>query len=194
VRSLLKKTTSLTAIAAGAAAAMVILGIVAIAGGSYDHQVVREQLAVQKIVFPKPAAYPNLAKYAGQKVLTGEQARAFANDQLGPDLNKIAGGLTYSQFAYSRVNKPWGDGRAGETQAEATLFTGETLKGLLLNAWGWAKLGSIAILAGILLIIFGAILFVLPLLNWWLNLRGSETDGDTHERSAQPSPIPPRAV
>jgi len=57
---------------------------------------------------------------------------------------------------------------------EATLFTGDTLKGLLLNAWGWAKLGSIAILAGTLLIIFGAILFVLPMLNWWLNLRGSE--------------------
>jgi hypothetical protein len=176
---------------------MVILGIVSIVGGNYAHQVVREQLAVQKIVFPKPAEYPDLAKYAGQKVLTGEQARAFANDQLGPDLNKVAGGLTYSQFAYSQVNKPWAEGGTGQTtadQLEATLFTGDTLKGLLLNAWGWAKLGSILILTGILLIIFGAILFVLPVLNWWLNLRGSEPDGGTHQRSAQPSPIPPTAA
>ena len=56
---------------------------------------------------------------------------------------------------------------AGE---RTTLFTGETLKGLLLNAWGWAQIGSIAILAGILLIVFGGILFLLPMLNWWLNL------------------------
>ena len=52
-----------------------------------------------------------------------------------------------------------------------TLFTGETLKGLLLNAWGWAQIGSIATLAGILLIVFGVILFTLPVLNWLLNLR-----------------------
>ncbi len=57
---------------------------------------------------------------------------------------------------------------AGE---RTTLFTGETLQGLLLNAWGWAQLGSIAILAGILLIVLGVILFTLPMLNWMLNVR-----------------------
>jgi hypothetical protein len=61
---------------------------------------------------------------------------------------------------------------AGE---RTTLFTGETLRGPLLQAWGWAQIGSIAILAGILLIIVGAILFLLPVANWWLNLRGEET-------------------
>ena len=37
---------------------------------------------------------------------------------------------------------------AGE---RTTLFTGETLRGPLLQAWGWAQIGSIAILAGILI-------------------------------------------
>ncbi len=48
---------------------------------------------------------------------------------------------------------------------------GETLKGLLPGTWGWAQIGSIAILAGILLIVFGAILFLLPILNWLLRSR-----------------------
>jgi hypothetical protein len=53
-----------------------------------------------------------------------------------------------------------------------TLFTGETLRGLLLNAWGWATIGAIATLAGLVLIIVGAILALLPLANWQINLRG----------------------
>jgi hypothetical protein len=50
------------------------------------------------------------------------------------------------------------------------LFTGATLNGLLLNAWGWAVIGIIATLAGIILIILGAIL-LLPLANWQINLK-----------------------
>jgi hypothetical protein len=168
MRSFLKKVTSLTPIATGAAIGMIAVGIVAIIGGSYAHEVVREQLGPQKIYFPKPAEWPALKSDAGQQVLTGTQAKAYANDQLGPDLMKVAGGLTYAQ-----VSEKWiaGGMKSVPLATErTTLFTGETLKGLLLNAWGWAEVGSIAILAGILLIALGAILFLLPTLNWLLNL------------------------
>ena len=169
MRTFLRKITSLTPIAAGAAAAMVVLGIVSIIGGSYDHSVVHDQLAPQKISFPKPAEYASLKPYAGQQVVNGTQAKLYANDQLGPDLNKVAGGKTYSE-----VSAEWiaGGMKSATLAAErTTLFTGETLKGLLLNAWGWAQIGSIATLAGILLIVFGVILFTLPVLNWLLNLK-----------------------
>jgi hypothetical protein len=169
MRTFLRKITSLTPIAAGAAAAMVVLGIVSIIGGSYDHSVVHDQLAPQKISFPKPAEYASLKPYAGQQVVNGTQAKLYANDQLGPDLNKVAGGKTYSQ-----VSAEWiaGGMKSATLAAErTTLFTGETLKGLLLNAWGWAQIGSIATLAGILLIVFGVILFTLLVLNWLLNLK-----------------------
>ncbi len=99
MRTFLSKITSLTPIAAGAAAGMIVLGIVSIVGGSYDHEVVRDQLGPQKITFPKPAEYPNLKKYEGQQVLTGTQAKAYAEDQIGVDMNKIAGGKTYSQVS-----------------------------------------------------------------------------------------------
>jgi hypothetical protein len=185
MRAFLNRITSLTPIAAGAAAGMIVLGIVSIVGGSYDHEVLREQLAPQKITFPKPAEYADLKKYEGQQVLTGAQAQAFANDQLGPDINKVAGGKTYSQ-----VSDEW---IAGGMKSEklggerTTLFMGTTLKGLLLNAWGWAQIGSIAILAGILLIVFGGILFLLPVLSWRMNLR-REPKGLSAPRVAQAPP------
>jgi hypothetical protein len=167
MRKFLSKITSLTPIAAGAAAGMIVLGIVSIVGGSYDHEVVHNQLGPQKITFPKPAEYADLKKYEGQQVLTGSQAKAYAEDQIAPDMNKIAGGKTYSV-----VSGEWiAGGMKNEKLAgeRTTLFMGETLRGLLLNAWGWAQIGSIAILAGTLLIAFGGILFLLPMLNWWLS-------------------------
>ncbi len=171
VRSpLLARLTGLTSIAMVAAAGLIVVGILAVVGGSYDRQVVRDQLAPQQIFFPKPATNPVLAAYAGQQVLTGGQAKLYAEDQIGVDMNKVAGGKTYSQ-----VSAAWiAGGMKSATLASerTTLFTGETLKGLLLNAWGWAVIGTIATLAGIILIVLGAILVLLPLANWQINLRG----------------------
>jgi len=184
MHAFLKKVTSLTPIAAGAAAGMIVLGIVSIVGGSYDHEVVHDQLGPQKITFPKPAEYADLKKYEGQQVLTGEQAKAYANDQLGPDLEKVAGGKTYSEVSAEWIASGMKNAKLAEERT--TLFTGTTLKGLLLNAWGWAQIGSIAILAGILLIVIGAILFLLPMLNWWLNLRGKPEESARRMPPAAP--------
>jgi hypothetical protein len=172
---LLAKLTSLTSIATVAAAGMIVVGALAVVGGHYDKQVVRDQLAPQKIFFPKPATNPGLAAYAGQQVLTGKQAKLYAQKQIGVDLTKVAGGKTYSQ-----VSAEWIAGGmknatlAGERTA---LFTGETLNGLLLGAWGWSVIGMIATLAGWILILLGAVLFALPLANWQVNLRGRPAAG-----------------
>jgi hypothetical protein len=167
---LLAKLTSLTSIATVAAAGMIVVGILAVVGGHYDKQVVHDQLAPQKIFFPKPATNPGLASYAGQQVLTGKQAKLYAQKQIGVDLTKVAGGKTYSQISAEWI----AGGMKNTTLAgeRTTLFMGETLNGLLLNAWGWSVIGSIATLAGFILILLGGILFVLPLANWRVNLRG----------------------
>ncbi len=166
---LLAKLTSLTSIATVAAAGMIVVGALALVGGHYDKQVVHDQLAPQKIFFPKPATNPGLAAYAGQQVLTGKQAKLYAQKQIGVDLTKVAGGKTYSQ-----VSAEWiAGGMKNTTLAgeRTTLFMGETLNGLLLNAWGWSVIGGIATLAGFILILLGAVLFLLPLANWQVNLR-----------------------
>jgi len=167
---LLAKLTSLTSIATVAAAGMIVVGILAVVGGHYDKQVVHDQLAPQKISFPKPATNPALAAYAGQQVLTGKQAKLYAQDQIGVDLTKVAGGKTYSQISAEWI--AGGMKNATLASERTTLFMGETLNGLLLNAWGWSVIGAIATLAGIILILLGGVLLVLPLANWQVNLRG----------------------
>jgi hypothetical protein len=173
---LLAKLTSLTSIATVAAAGMIVVGALAVVGGHYDKQVVRDQLAPQKIFFPKPATNPGLAAYAGQQVLTGKQAKLYAEKQIGVDETKVAGGKTYSQ-----VSGEWIAGGMKSTKLageRTTLFMGETLNGLLLNAWGWSVIGTIATLAGWILILLGATLFLLPLANWKVNLKDRRTAPD----------------
>ena len=99
----------------GVAVAIVLL----IAGGlltwghSFIHSQVRTQLAAQKIFFPPASAFatakpgteitpgmkPYLLKYAGQEMLSGQQAEAYANHFIAIHLQEIGGGLTYSQLS-----------------------------------------------------------------------------------------------
>jgi hypothetical protein len=168
---LLAKLTGLTSIATIAALGIMIVGIVAVVGGNYDKKVVRDQLVPQKIFFPaagSPELLPGVKQYAGQQLTTGSQAKAYANNFINVHLSKIAGGETYAQVSTAALAAPKNVKLAEE---KATLFQGETLRGLLLNAWGWSLVGTIATLAGWLLIALGAILFLLPLANWQSNLR-----------------------
>jgi hypothetical protein len=155
-----------------AALGIVIVGIIAVVGGSYD-KIVHDQLVPQKIFFPaagSPALLPGVKQYAGQQLTTGSQAKAYANNFINVHLSKIAGGQTYAQVSTAALAAPTNTKLAEE---KATLFQGETLRGLLLNAWGWSLVGTIATLAGWILIALGAILLLLPLANWQVNLRGA---------------------
>src|ERR1700689_5143815 len=80
---LLAKLTSLTSISTMAAAGIIVVGILPVVGGSYDKQVVRDQLVPQKIFFPaagSPALLPGVKQYAGQQLVNGSQAKAYANN------------------------------------------------------------------------------------------------------------------
>jgi hypothetical protein len=168
---LLAKLTSLTSIATVTAVGIIVVGIMAMAGGSYAKQVVRDQLVPQKIFFPaagSPELLPGVKQYAGQQLVDGAQAKAYANDFINVHLSKIAGGQTYAQVSTAALAAPTNTTLATE---KATLFQGETLRGLLLGAWGWSVVGTIASLAGLILILLGGVLFLLPLANWQINLR-----------------------
>ena len=168
---LLAKLTGLTTVAAVAALGMIVVGALALVGGNYAKDVVHDQLAPQKIFFPpkgSPELLPGVNQYAGQQLTNGDQAKAYANNFIGEHLKKIAGGKTYAEVSGAALKDP----KNKTLQEQKTsLFQGETLRGLLLNAWGWSFVGTIATIAGILLIVLGAILFVLPLANSRVNLR-----------------------
>jgi hypothetical protein len=169
---LLAKLTGLTSIASVAAAGILVVGIVALVGGSYAKNVVRDQLVPQKIFFPaagSPELLPGVKQYAGQQLVNGSQAKAYANNFINVHLSKVAAGQTYAQVSAAAIAAPTSTKLAEE---KATLFQGETLRSILLSAWGWSLVGTIATLAGLLLIVLGAILLMLPLANWQVNLRG----------------------
>lgn len=169
--ALLAKLTGLTSIASVAAAGILVVGIVALVGGSYAKNVVHDQLVPQKIFFPaagSPELLPGVKQYAGQQLVNGSQAKAYANNFINVHLSKVAGGQTYAQVSAAAIAAPT---NAKLAEQKATLFQGETLRSILLTAWGWSLVGTIATLAGLLLIVLGAVLLLLPLLNWQLNLR-----------------------
>jgi hypothetical protein len=168
---LLASITSLTSVTCVAAAAMIFLGVCALVAGNYTKDVVHDQLAPQKIFFPpagSPALLPGVKQYAGQQLLTGAQAKAYANNFIGVHVTKIANGQTYAEVSTKAQADPKNATLAGQKTA---LFQGETLRGLLLSAWGWSVVGTIATIAGFALMFVGGVLFLLPLANWQVNLR-----------------------
>jgi hypothetical protein len=129
-------------------------------GANFADDMVHDQLSEQNITFPAagspaldPAEYPGLQQYAGQAVDTGPKAKAYADQYIKKHLAEVADGKTYSEMsALSRAN-PDNEEMAQQVQ---TLFRGETLRGLLLYAWGWATIGAIAYWVGIAAL-FGAL-------------------------------------
>jgi hypothetical protein len=158
----MSKLFNLTTVAIGAALGLIIVGVLAIAGGSYAKNVVHDQLAPQKIYFPaKGEDLPaNLNQYAGQQVDTAPEARAYANDFIGLHLNGIGQGKSYSEISSAFMQDPNNQELAQQRQ---TMFVGESLRVMLLNAWGWGTIGTIATIGGIALVVIGAILFLIPI-------------------------------
>ena len=122
-------------------------------GSNFADNMVHRQLSEQQIVFPPkgspgldPAEFPGLQRYAGQTVDNGAKAKAYADQFIKVHLKGVAGGQTYSQVSSKALANPNDAKLAGQVQ---TLFRGETLRGLLLYAWGWSLVSTIALYAGI---------------------------------------------
>lgn len=143
-------------------------GLLMWANNFVDDQV-STQLTAQKIFFPEagsesandPLVKDAIAPYLGQQVTTGEQARVFADHYIGVHLQEMAGGKTYSELStISRANPDDAEAAA----AVQTAFRGETLRGLLLNAYAFWQMGQIALYGAIAAFIGAALLLVLSIL------------------------------
>lgn len=126
-------------------------------GNSFIHNQITTELTAQQIFFPAAnsqsiTALPNASdqaamnQYGGQQLTTGEQAKVYANSFINVHLNEVAGGQTYAQMSAKAMANPTDQKIAGQV---ATLFKGETLRGLLLNAYGWWTIGTYALYAAI---------------------------------------------
>ena len=135
-------------------------------GSGFAHHMVHSQLSEQQIQFPPkgsaaldPKEFPGLQRYAGQTVDNGPKAKAYADQFIKVHLQGIVNGQTYSRVSAQAQAHPDDAKLAGQTQ---TLFRGETLRGLLLYAWGWSVVGEIAYWTG-LAALFGALAVLIAL-------------------------------
>jgi len=126
--------------------------------GSFVTSMIHDQLTAQDIYFPPqdqvkpggaldPAEFPSeITQYAGQQVDNGDKAKVYANDFIGKHLQGVAGGKTYAQVSALAIADPTNAKLQGQV---ATLFKGETLRSILLNAYGWWTIGVYTTYAGI---------------------------------------------
>jgi hypothetical protein len=155
------------------AAVLVVAGGLLTWASSFAGSQVHDQLAMQGITMPAKAAletksqHAALDKYAGQKMTTGAQAKAFADHFILVHMNAAGGGKTYEEvsgefIALSDAQKASPEGQQ-LGQLRQTLFMGNTLRGLLLNAYAFGKLGTIAGYAAIASFVGAGLLFLLGL-------------------------------
>ena len=165
----------------------------ALAMGSFTTSQIHDELAAQSIYFPTadqiktggaldPAEFPQeIRDQAGNQVTDGNQARIYANDFLALHLQKVAGGLTYATIgpkisaanaalaAASKTDPNYATLQANVATLNGqrdTLFKGESLRSMLLNAYGWWTVGVYTTYAGYALVIMalvalGALVFEL---------------------------------
>ncbi|MEO6701496.1 MAG: hypothetical protein ABI140_15415 [Jatrophihabitantaceae bacterium] len=126
---------------------------------------VHTQLAAQQIYFPPKGSeaiaapeYKAMQQYAGQQLTTGAQAQVYADHFIGNHLKKAGGGLTYAQLSSKAQANPADTKLAGQVE---TMFKGETLRGLLLNAYAFGTMGTIAGIAAICAFVAAGLMLIL---------------------------------
>jgi hypothetical protein len=166
-------------------AGLVLAVVLAVAGGlltwgsNFVENQVHDQLAAQKIFFPPAGSeslpaneFPTLQQYGGKQVVNGVMAKAFADEYIAKHIERTGGGKTYSELStIARANPD--DAKAKATVD--TVFRGETLRGMLLNAYAFGTMGTVAGFAAIVSFTGAAILFVLAILGF-LHLRRTPAD------------------
>lgn len=167
----------LTAFGVIATVTLAVIGGLAWWAYSFTTSQVTTELSSQQIFFPVKGSLalasdkigPYLNQYAGQQLTTGEQAQAYANHFIAVHLSEIADGKTYAQVSADAMAHPSDAKLQGQV---ATLFKGETLRGLLLNAYAFWTVGMIAQIAALVAFTAAGIMAILTVLGFWHLLRG----------------------
>jgi hypothetical protein len=177
-----RKVFDVIASAGGALVVVVLLvaGGLLLWGHSFANSTVHDQLAEQQIVFPtkgspalaSPKIGPYLDKYAGQLLTTGPQAEAYANHFIAVHLSEMPDGGVYAKLSAASLKDPK---NAKLAAAVETSFKGTTLRGLLLEAYGFWTFGQIALWAAIAAFVLAAVMAVLVGFGFWHARRVPET-------------------
>jgi hypothetical protein len=147
-------------------------------GGNFANENVRTQLANQNIAFPIEAGLPantkdQLLKWAGMQVVSGEMARDYSDLYILEHMNASSSAVMGKPATYSEVSSAYLTAqRSGGTDAiqlqkladlQDTLFMGNTLRGMLLQAYAFGMMGVIAGYAAIASLVGGFVFLLLAI-------------------------------
>ncbi|CAB4784187.1 MAG: hypothetical protein F2720_05950 [Actinobacteria bacterium] len=174
----------------GLAALLLIFAGLLNFGAGFANDSVQTQLANQNIAFPVEAALPSetkdqLAKWAGKQVTTGEMARDYSDLFILEHMNAAATAVLGKPSTYSEVSAAYmtaqRDGVTTPDQLQKiadlkeTLFQGNTLRGMLLEAFAFGTMGVIAGYAAIASLV-GGVLFLLLAIAGLMHIRRTPED------------------
>ncbi len=182
---------------------LVVAGSLLLWGHNFTQSNVRSQLAQQQVFFPTAAqlAHPNggeitvamqktLGPYAGQQVLTGAQAKAYADDFIAVHLSKMPYHGVYSQVSAAAKAAPKGSPQATQLSAlESTVFQGTTLRGLLLEAYAFGTFATIALVAAICSFALAGVMLILTAFGFRHLHKVSPTDELMAQTLHLPQPV-----
>lgn len=185
---MLKSTVTWRTLALMMGVAFLLVGVFALAMGSWGRGYVHDQLSQESITMPDQEAIdgdPGLSDedkdalkgFAGQQMTAGGQAQAYANNYIYPHMMHSCAEVTSEdgktafdavpadKCTYAGVG---GVARAAESEEASqaynslrdSLFRGSMLRGALLNTYGWSILATIGFYAGIALVLAGLGLLV----------------------------------
>jgi hypothetical protein len=178
-----RKTFDALATTVGLVLAVILLaaGGLLMWGHSFVNGEVHSQLAAQKIVFPangspaiKAPEFAAMHQYAGQLMTNGAQAEVYADHFIANHLKVIGGGQTYAQLSAKALTQPKNVALAGQVDA---MFKGTMLRGSLLNAYAFWKMGQIA-LWGAIVAFAGAAILLLMSIAGYAHLRRVSPDAE----------------
>ena len=197
----MRRNSHLVVIAGFALSAILLVaGGLLLWGSTYVHNSVTNQLVAQQIYFPPKAAFahpkagteitpsmiPSVSQYAGQQLVTGQQAESYADNFIAVHITNITGGKTYAQLSAASLAEPNNTKLAGQV---ATVFKGETLRSMLLNAFGWWKVSQITYIASLIAFALGGLTLLASVFGLTLRHRPEVT----HETIPAEGPKTPAA-
>jgi hypothetical protein len=152
---------------------LAVAGSLLLWGHNFANANVRSQLAQQQISFPakgSPALTANpeisryLTPYAGQPVLSGPQAKAYADHYIAVHLKDMPYQGVYAKVSAAAMAHPNDPKLQAEVQ---TVFRGTTLRGLLLEAYAFWQMGQIALIGAMVSFTLALVMLVMTGLGFW---------------------------
>ncbi len=170
---------------------LIVIGGILQYGGNFATDQVAAQLEPQAITIPAENGDPKVTNDVkkffadnGEKVMTtGKQAQMYADHYIGFHMSEMPTYAAASGANRAAAGALAADPTNPELQAAAkqasgmveTVFKGETLRGMLLNAYAFGTLGQIAMVASYVSFAGGIIFLILALLGF-AHLRRADTD------------------